>query len=91
MQVRFFASLRHITRCAEADIPYRETAGALAHSLCDLYGEQLRQLFFPSGEEKFGTEVIFLINGRHFNQLGGLDAPLSPGDLVDFFPVVSGG
>ena len=50
MRVRFFAYIRNFTGCAEADIPYEETAGALARSLCDLYGEKLRQKFFPSGK-----------------------------------------
>jgi len=42
MQVRFFAYLREFTGCAEADVPYRETAGALAQTLCELYGKKLQ-------------------------------------------------
>ncbi|MDR0442280.1 MAG: MoaD/ThiS family protein [Treponema sp.] len=94
MRVRFFATLRGITGCAEADVPYRETAGALARSLCDLYGVKLKEKFFPSGaedKEKFGPEIIVLINGRHVIHLGGLAAPLNPDDRVDVFPVVAGG
>ena len=110
MRVRFFAYIRNFTGCAEADIPYKETAEALARSLCDLYGDALRKKFFP-GEDpeaapttasarkktpknepvKFGPEIIFLINGRHVNHLGGPAAPLSPDDRVDIFPVVAGG
>ena len=101
MQVRFFAYIRNFTKCAEADIPYKETAGALAHSLCDLYGDALKQKIFPSGctgaegklkgEYEFGPEIIFLINGRHVSHLGGIAAPLKPDDRVDIFPVVAGG
>ena len=102
MRVRFFAYLRNFTGCAETDIPYRETIGALARSLCDRYGDKLRQKIFPSSdhlqaviaegeEEKFGPEIIFLINGRHVNHLGGFSAPLNPDDTVDVFPVVAGG
>ena len=93
MRVRFFAYLRNITGCIEADIPYQKNAGALACSLCDLYGEKLRQKIFPSGnsEKEFGPEIIFLINGRHVNHLGGPAACLSPDDRVDVFPVVAGG
>ena len=97
MRVRFFAYIRNFTKCAEADVPYRETAGALARSLCDLYGEALKQKIFPSGisggkeEESFGPEIIFLINGRHVAHLGGAAAPLKPDDRVDIFPVVAGG
>ena len=100
MRIRFFAYIRNFTGCAETDIPVQETAGALARSLCDLYGEKLRQKFFPEGfisgkktraEEKFGPEIIVLINGRHVNHLGGPAAALNPDDRVDIFPVVAGG
>jgi len=98
MRVRFFAFLRDCTGCAEADVPYRETAGALARSLCDLYGEKLRQKFFPSGSpgaskevERFGPEIMFLVNGRHVDHLGGPRTPLNPDDRIDIFPVVAGG
>ena len=99
MRVRFFATIRKITGCAEADLPHKETIGALARSLCDLYGEALRKKIFPTemqpngaqGELKFGPEIIFLINGRHVNHLGGTAAPLNPDDRVDVFPVVAGG
>jgi len=110
MRVRFFANLRNITGCAEAEIPHEETAGALANSLCEIYGNSLRQKFFPvpggaspgsspgakTGDdtpeaEKFGPEIIFLINGRHANHLGGYAAPLKPEDRVDIFPILGGG
>ena len=106
MRVRFFAYIRNFTKCAEADIPYKETIGALARSLCDIYGDALRQKIFPSdissgkgtpkrskttGEEQFGSEIIILINGRHVGHLGGIAAPLNPDDRVDIFPVVAGG
>ena len=98
MRVRFFAHIRKITGCAEADIPYKENIGALARLLCDRYGDKLRQIIFPDGipdgngkEEKFGPEIIFLINGRHVSHLGGTAAPLENDDRVDVFPVVAGG
>ena len=92
MRVRFFAYIRNFTGCAEADIPYQETAGALAHSLCKRYGSKLQQKFFPSdNEDTFGPEIIVLINGRHVIHLGGVNAPLQPDDRVDIFPVVAGG
>ena len=92
MRVRFFADLRNLTGCAEAEIPYQESAGALARSLCELYGDKLKgKLLAPGGEEAFGPEIIFLINGRHVSHLGGFDAPLNPDDRVDIFPMVAGG
>ena len=101
MRVRFFANLRTITGCAEADLPFKETAGALARSLCELYGEALRKKIFPSNnsgtkraidtEEKFSPEIMFMINGRHVDHLGGVSAPLHPDDELDIFPVLGGG
>ena len=91
MRVRFFAYLRDITRCSEEDLPYQETAGALARFLCERYGDKLRQKFFPVAEDQLGPEIILLINGRHVNHLGGLAAPLNPDDRVDVFPLVAGG
>ena len=97
MRVRFFATIREYTGCAETDVPYRETAGALARLLCELYGKKMREKFFPSesssarAKEKFGPEIIVLINGRHVDHLGGPAAALNPDDRVDIFPVVAGG
>jgi len=100
VRVRFFAYLRNFTGCAEADIPYQETAGALARSLCGLYGNKLREKIFSPiegvssgkpGDDKFGPEIIILVNGRHVSHLGGFNAPLNPDDRVDIFPVVAGG
>jgi len=95
MRVRFFAYLRKFTGCAEAEIPYEETAGALARSLCDRYGVKLRQKIFPLGNtdaaEGFSPEIIILINGRHVCHLGGVAAPLKSDDQVDIFPIVAGG
>ncbi|MDR2951959.1 MAG: MoaD/ThiS family protein [Treponema sp.] len=98
MRVRFFANLRSLTGCAETDVPYRETAGALALSLCEKYGDKLRlKIFSPAsgegkeGEEKFNSEIIILVNGRHVSHLGGFHAPLQPDDRVDVFPMVAGG
>ena len=96
MLVRFFAHLRDITGCSEADIPYQKTAGALAQSLCDIYGEKIREKIFPKDDgfseaEFFGPEIIILINGRHVCTIGGLSAPLKPEDRIDVFPVIAGG
>ena len=95
MRVRFFAYIRNFTGCAEADIPYRETIGALARSLCDLYGDKLKEKIFPPGKggipTEFNREIIILINGRHVSHLGGPAASLQPDDRVDIFPLVAGG
>ena len=35
--------------------------------------------------------LIIMINGRHIAHVGGLDAPVSDGDVVSIFPLVGGG
>jgi len=95
MRVRYFAFIRKYTGCAEEDVPCQDTIGALARSLCERYGEKLRQQIFPNGysegNEEFGSEIIVLINGRHIKHLQGPASPLKPDDCVDIFPVVAGG
>ena len=91
MKVKFFATIRDITGCIETDFPFQETAGSLALSLCDRYGEKLRgKLLSPEGNV-FHNDVIFLINGRHVVHLGGFDAPLAEDDTVSIFPKTAGG
>ena len=99
MKVRFFAFLRDITNCCEAELPYKETVGELVRSLCDIYGEKLKQKIFPmssqptgsEAESQTGLEIILLVNGCHIKRLGGLAAPLKPDDEIDIFPIVAEG
>ena len=91
MRVRFFAQIRNITGCVEADISYEESVGSLARSLCDIYGEKMREKIFPHADMQISAEIIILINGRHISHLGGVAASLKPDDRVDVFPVVAGG
>ena len=35
--------------------------------------------------------LIFMINGRHIAHVGGINAPVTDGDLVTIFPLVGGG
>jgi MoaD family protein len=35
--------------------------------------------------------LIIMINGRHIAHVGGLDAPVSDGDVVSIFPMIGGG
>jgi len=95
MRVSFFATIRNITGCTETEVPYQETAGALAHSLCDQYGSKLRQKIFivgnPAAEEEFSPGIVILVNGRNVCHLGGVAAPLKSDDRVDIFPMLAGG
>jgi len=90
MRVKFLAYLRDFTNCAEAEVPPAPTVGDLARALCERYGPQFREkLFMPNGE--LGEEIVIMVNGRHIVHLGGLDAPLRDDDIVQMFPLVTGG
>jgi len=60
---------------------------------------RLRDLLdlFPAIKEEFnryrtkGYNMVVMINGRHVEFLGGLDAVLHDGDEVAFFPPAAGG
>lgn len=91
MTVKFFAYLREYTGCKVVDFPYHEDVRHLAYALCDRYGRRLREkMLTPDGTE-LGEEIIILVNGRHVAHLGGMEAKLSPSDIVSVFPVVAGG
>ena len=37
------------------------------------------------------SALIIMVNGRHIAHVGGLDAPVSEGDIVSIFPLIGGG
>ena len=37
------------------------------------------------------SALIIMVNGRHISHVGGLDAPVSDGDVVSIFPLIGGG
>ena len=90
MRVKFLASLRDYTDCPEADVPATPTVGGLIRLLGERYGAGFgEKLLAPDGE--LGAEIVIMINGRHVVHLGGIDAPLKDDDVVQIFPLVTGG
>jgi len=90
MLVKFFAYLRDYTDCSEIDVPAIPTVGDLIRNLGERYGPGLGgKLLTPDGE--LGAEIVIMVNGRHVVHLGGIDAPLKEDDVVQIFPLVTGG
>jgi len=90
MRVKFFAYLRDYTKCSETDVPVVHTVGDLARILGERYGPKFgEKLLTVEGE--LGPEIFIMINGRHVVHLGGIDAPLKDDDVVQIFPLVTGG
>jgi len=90
MLVKFFAYLQDYTNCSEADVPTVPTVRDLARTLGERYGPGLGEKLL-TGEGELGAEIVIMINGRHVVHLGGIDAPLKDDDIVQIFPLVTGG
>ena len=91
VKVKFFAYLREIAGCKEAEFPHFDTIGSLVKSLSAGYGNALREKLLSKDENDFNREIIIMINGRHVAHLGGFNAPLKDNDNVHIFPMVAGG
>ena len=91
MQVKFFAGIRAITGCRENELPPEENLRALLLALGERYGPRMRQQILAKDGNGLGTEIVILVNGRHAEHMGGIDAPLRPDDVIHIFPLVAGG
>ncbi len=90
MLIRFFATIREITR--EKEVVWDKPAPTLHDLLTDLcahYGPGLEKWCLDGDE--LGPSIIILVNGRDARHQGGIRTPLSPGDAISIFPMVAGG
>jgi molybdopterin synthase sulfur carrier subunit len=92
LRVKFFAFFRddNYTGCSEIEVPVVPTIGDLVRMLSERYGSSLRDKILTSSGE-LGPDIIIMINGRHTDHLGGIDAPLKDDDIVQIFPKIAGG
>ncbi|MCL1805065.1 MAG: MoaD family protein [Clostridiales bacterium] len=90
MKILYFAYIRDITGCKQEPWPAEPDMRTLLRSLCAKYGETLRKKIYAPGSEEPG-DVILMVNGRHIEHLGGLDAALVENDTIHIFPMVAGG
>lgn len=93
MKIKFFAYFRdpEFASRKEADLSGPATVRELGFLIGELYGERFLNEFFTPDRSGLGEKIIVLINGRHVEFLGGIDAPLKDSDTVSLFPVVAGG
>jgi MoaD family protein len=88
--VRFFASIRDITR--EKEIEWgapAPTLGALLHQLSDRYGPGFRGWVLDG--ERLGDAAIVLVNGQDARHQDGVNTKLAPQDVIAILPMMAGG
>jgi sulfur-carrier protein len=88
--VRFFAGIKDIF--GEKEVALRADAAATVSDALDLLCDrpERRAALFLDGD-RLRPELIVLINGRSIAFVGGLDAPLTEGDVLLIFPPLKGG
>ncbi len=90
MQIRYFATIRTITREFTLDWDQPETTlGELLRALCVRYGDHFRQWVLEGDE--LGQAIIILVNGCDARHLEGINTALHPDDIIAIFPLVAGG
>ncbi|HJO35741.1 MAG: MoaD/ThiS family protein [Pseudomonadota bacterium] len=75
VQVRFFASLRELLQCTDAEVP-----AAAVRTVGDVWHQAV-------GERAPPGKLLMAVN----QQYAGWDDPVADGDEVGFFPPVTGG
>ncbi len=88
-KVRYYATLRPITKTKSDDIDPVEDVESLLSILIEKYGNSFRNALF-NGDSLF-SNVIILLNGKNVNSIGGLKTKIGKDDIIDIFPPVAGG
>ena len=95
-RVLFYAGVREKAGTLEKRLEgFSGTLADLLEHLEERHGIPLVDLSQPEGcdgerPDPLST-LIIMINGRHIAHVGGLNAPVTDGDVVSIFPLVGGG
>jgi len=89
INVQFFATFRDIfgTKAMEIAVETGINIGELLNLVFDT--QERRGKIFDNGKLK--PHVIILKNGRHIQNLDGVETELKEGDKVSIFPPIAGG
>jgi len=92
MIVNYYATLRQVVGCRQADIPLPPggTLRQLITAMVKLYPGLKKEMLDSQGN--LYSHIHFFVNGRESNFLkDSLDSVLEPGDILSIFPPVGGG
>ena len=87
----FYSGVRKKAGTSEMRIEgFSGTIAELVKRLEERHEISLADPSHAEGADPFSV-LIFMVNGRHIAHIGGLDAPVSDGDVVSVFPLAGGG
>ena len=92
VRVRFYATFRSVVgaKIAEVEVPAEATVQDLLDAVTARFPDLAPLLLDEAGE--LSRYAHLFVNGRGAIHLPlGMQTPLGPSDLVDFFPAVAGG
>ena len=87
IEVLYFGTLREISgqRREFLDISEEDNVSSVLRILCEKYGSAFKDRI--EDRDRYGI----LIDGRHYETVGGIESSLKDGDQVAFLPVTMGG
>lgn len=90
MEIKYFATLRDVTKKHGEHLNSPDTLGELICFLCAKYGKDFSK-WVSCEDGGFGSLSIFLINGFDYRSLDGLQTRLKEDDVISIFPPIAGG
>ncbi len=91
MQIKYFAYLRNDSGCKEESLPGSFTAISLLKFLAEKHGPSLKSHILSESGEDIHEDLIFLVDGRHIEFIGGKEREISNDSVVSLFPRIAGG
>ncbi len=87
VKVKFFATLRQITKTHEAIIDQEGSVGDLIEDLISRHKDLEKAIFDENGD----LYIKILLNGRNIDYISGLATRFKCDDTLYLFPPVAGG
>ncbi len=95
VRVKYYTTLRDLAGAPEEEMTLWEGAvlNDLIEKVMTVYGREARDYLMQEyGDQRdINRSMYFLINGKNFRTLSGMETPLSDGDKVAIIPPIGGG